>query len=666
MPPSQQATRNHASRIRKVVGQGMRGFASDLVSRSWARCMNDYGLDPVGGRLPSVLSHGALDERREQVAPLIDSARVAMDTLYRQLDDPGIAVVLVDKDGVILHLLSDPRLESDLAPLGMRPGAVWSEREAGTNGMGTCLVAARPVAIRRHDHFFCSYASLTCSATPVLDQDGEFAAVLNVTSRSALPQSHLLALIGMTARTIENRLLDTRYGHAYPIHFHGTHEHLYTVHEGKLMVDGDGVILAANRSALGQLGCASQSALRGRRLDEIFHGSLHDILQRSLRNSFHPVAVRRTNAATRFFAAAQYPRESVKRRPAGAAGKPKGPGAGAAGAQVERGDPYIAEQFAIASRVVSQGVPLVLRGETGAGKEIFAKALHCDGARGDGPFVAVNCGSLPESLIESELFGYRAGAFTGAQRQGRRGKVVQADKGTLFLDEIGDMPLALQARLLRVLDERQVTPLGTETPVDVDLQLISASHRNLVELVRSGQFREDLYYRLNGVEIVLPPLRERTDKLALIHHLIEEEAGAPLRIDADVRALLLGYAWPGNLRQLRHVLRTMVALRESDQLGIRQLPALLKRPVEDACAARAAAPFDPAVQRDPAHAAIDSLDPIQANERAVLLRTLEGHRWTISHVAKTLGISRNTLYRKLHRLHIPLSPDNPPPRAADN
>ena len=696
MPLSQQETRNHVSRIREVVGQGV---ASDLVSRSWVRCMKEYGLDPAGGRLPGVLTHSALTQRRDRAASLIDSARVAMTMLYQQLADPDVAVVLVDRDGVILHLLADPRLESELAPLGMRPGAVWSEQEAGTNGMGTCLAAEGPVAIQRHEHFYSAYASLICSAVPVLDQQGDFAAVLNVTSRSILPENHLLALIGMAARMIENRLLDTSFGHAHPVHFHSAPEHLYSVHEGKLMVDRDGFILAANRSALALLGYDNQSALRSRRLDEIFHSSLQDILQRSMRNSFHPVPVYRTNTSTSFFAAAQYPRESAASLASAGTDTHEAPGfeppastpqstpqsmpqsmpismpastpqsafassasavrmsATAAAAtplalrgshaRVELGDPRVAEQFAVASRVIARGVPLVLRGETGVGKEVFAKALHLEGARCGAPFVAVNCGSLPESLIESELFGYRAGAFTGAQRQGRRGKILQADKGTLFLDEIGDMPLALQARLLRVLDERQVTPLGSETPVDVDLQLISASHRNLVEMVESGQFREDLYYRLSGVEISLPPLRERADKLALIHRMIREEAGVDLRMEDEVQAVLFNYAWPGNLRQMRHVLRTMVALREGEVLRLRQLPALLQQPSPRRAAAAAA--------EGEVAPAWGALDPIQANERAVLLRLLDGHRWNISLVAKTLAVSRNTLYRKLHRLHIPLS-----------
>jgi transcriptional regulator of acetoin/glycerol metabolism len=270
----------------------------------------------------------------------------------------------------------------------------------------------------------------------------------------------------------------------------------------------------------------------------------------------------------------------------------------------------------------------------------------------------VNCASLPETLIESELFGYRAGAFTGAQRSGRRGKILQADGGTLFLDEIADMPLDLQARLLRVLDERQVTPLGTEETHPVDFQLISGSHRNLPALVREGRFREDLYYRLAGIELELPALRERSDKRELIHDLLKTEAGGEGSLSADAERLLMDYAWPGNIRQLRHVLRSAAALADGGPIKREHLPALILQPASmqghAAAAAPLAAPQAAAVASEEAAPAV-KLNPIQSNERQVLLQMLEQHRWNVSNVAKALDVSRNTLYRKLHKLHIEVS-----------
>jgi transcriptional regulator of acetoin/glycerol metabolism len=306
-------------------------------------------------------------------------------------------------------------------------------------------------------------------------------------------------------------------------------------------------------------------------------------------------------------------------------------------------DPRLQAHLATARRVIARGTPLLLRAETGAGKEVFARAVHTDSPRADGPFVAINCASLPETLIEAELFGYRAGAFTGAEKGGRRGKIAQADGGTLFLDEIGDMPLALQARLLRVLDERMVTPLGTDEPKPVDFQLISASHRHLSDMVAEGGFREDLYYRLAGIELQLPPLRERSDRAELIRDVLADEGRPDAEIHAAAWDLLMRHPWPGNVRQLHHVLRSAVALADGAPLTPDHFPTLALSP--------APAPGPAVGIEDDAPA----LSPEQAQERQELLERLAAQRWNVSHVAKALGVSRNTLYRRMHKLRIPVT-----------
>ncbi|WP_119157337.1 sigma-54-dependent Fis family transcriptional regulator [Caldimonas tepidiphila] len=657
----------HTDRILDVVQRGVRADEiSEVVASSWMRCLQDYRLHPDRAPRPPSCPVDELDERRERMADVIECARYEMTTLFQQLADPLSAVVLTDTDGVILHMVSSPEFADELKPVGFHVGAKWSEAEAGTNGMGTCLAAARPISVRQEDHFFTRFTSLTCSAVPIIDPSGRMAAVLDVTSRSNLMQQHVLVLLDMTARMIENRLLDRRFRHAHPVHFHTRPEFVYTLHEGRLALGQDGRILAANRSALFQLGVRSLAELNERRIDDFFETTLDDIVERSSAASFHPVVTYRVNGAHRFFA--------VARRPAGdgaaaalprrlAAARPLRPSAHAP----TSGDPILAAHLETARRVIARNTPVLLHGETGAGKEVFARAVHERSGHAGGAFVAVNCASLPESLIEAELFGYRAGAFTGAQRSGRRGKILQADGGTLFLDEIGDMPLDLQARLLRVLDERQVTPLGTEETHAVNFQLLSASHRKLAELVAEGRFREDLYYRLNGIELHLPPLRERADRRELIAKILREEAGGEAPgLTPEAEALLMAHPWPGNLRQMRHVLRTAVALSDGEPIGLPQLPSL-------AGGSPAAAPSQPApgtfaTPQLPAPEAAPSipeslpepapsgLNVIQSNERQVLLRLLEQHRWNVSNVAKALDVSRNTLYRKLHKLQIPVTP----------
>jgi transcriptional regulator of acetoin/glycerol metabolism len=294
--------------------------------------------------------------------------------------------------------------------------------------------------------------------------------------------------------------------------------------------------------------------------------------------------------------------------------------------RVACGDSSVAGSLELAQRLAGRNIPMLLIGETGSGKEVFARAVHILSHRYVGPFVAVNCASLPEPLIESELFGYRPGAFSGASKTGYRGRIVQADGGVLFLDEIGDMPVALQARLLRVLETLEVTPLGSDDAVHVDIQIISATHRDLEQSVRDGLFRGDLYYRLCGMRINLPPLRERGGRRALMATVLDEESRGKAVFAADALDALEHYNWPGNLRELRNTLRVALALAEQGVVRLEHLPPQI-------CGRLGAA-------------------PAEGDERSCLLREIERLRWNVSAVARTLGISRNTLYRRMRRLGI--------------
>jgi len=679
----------HADRVLDSVRSGIQERSSDVVTLSWIRCIEQYNLRPDQPHAPDVLARVPLEERRSRHAAVIECARYEMTTLYQQLADNEMGVVLTDTDGVILHMVSSPEFAAEVGPLGLRPGGIWSEAGAGTNGMGTCLAAGGPVSVRRDDHFYTQYTQLTCSAVPVYDPGGNIVAALDVTSRSLLMQQHILVLLGMTARMIENRLIDRQFRDAHPLHFHSRPEFVYTLHEGKLAVDEDGRVLAANRSAMFQLGLQSMDQIRTRRIEDLFQTSLADMLQRSASSSFHPVVTYGTDAALRFFAVARRPASQADAASAtpvsitadapalpSARGKSRPsllPRPSAPGFTIE--DPRITAQLETGRRVIARGTPVLICGETGSGKEVFARSLHESSEHATGAFVAINCASLPENLIESELFGYCAGAFTGAQRTGRRGKILQADGGTLFLDEIADMPLELQSRLLRVLDERRVTPLGTEETHAVDFQLISASHRHLLTLVREGRFREDLYYRLAGVEVQLPPLRDRSDKMELIRRVLATEGGSDASLSPEAERMLLAFAWPGNIRQLRHVLGTAAALADGMPItrhhlpalahnapsasGAEHLPALGGPGRSDGTLSSAAGVMPP----DPARIAhggegttgLARLNPIQANERQLLLQMLEQHRWNVSNVAKALDVSRNTLYRKIHKLQIEVS-----------
>jgi len=298
-----------------------------------------------------------------------------------------------------------------------------------------------------------------------------------------------------------------------------------------------------------------------------------------------------------------------------------------------------------ARRIADTNVSVLIQGPTGSGKEAFAHAIHLASQRAARPFIALNCAAIPETLIESELFGYKPGAFTGARREGLRGRIVQSSGGTLFLDEIGDMPLALQSRLLRVLEEREVVPLASETAIAVDLHVLAASHRNLREMIARGAFREDLYYRLNGITLELPALRERTDKERLIQHALAAETGngRPAAIERDALQSLLGYSWPGNIRELRNVIRTALAICEGGVIRALDLPREIRDTESSASTAIESAVRQTLPGGPPAESRL------QAAERAALLRAIEELHGNMSRVAAELGVSRNTLYRKIKR-----------------
>jgi transcriptional regulator of acetoin/glycerol metabolism len=322
-------------------------------------------------------------------------------------------------------------------------------------------------------------------------------------------------------------------------------------------------------------------------------------------------------------------------------------------------DPHMLRNVRSAYRIADSGVSVLIQGPTGSGKEAFAHAMHLVSRRAERPFVAVNCAAIPETLIESELFGYKPGAFTGARKEGMRGKILQSAGGTLFLDEIGDMPLSLQTRLLRVLEEQEIVPLGSETAIKVDLHVLAASHRNLREMIANGTFREDLYYRLNGITLELPALRDRADKERVIHHALAAETGngRPAAIEMDALQRLVAYPWPGNIRELRNVIRTALAICEGGVVREMDLP----REIREAAAlapntgAELTQGLSAGARTAGGREAAIPVNPLKAAERAALVRVIAECHGNMTRVAAQLGMSRNTLYRRMKRHAIPLA-----------
>ena len=642
-----QPTGTHARFIHSVIRGTARedgAKAPEHVKRSWLRCVNEYGLDPQSNAEPVVVSREALLLCKEQNAELVSFADTEMAHLYQQLAGSGHSIILTDREGVLLSYYGDPSFKRAASRAGLVLGAVWSERHGGTNGMGTCLFERAPVIIHRDQHFLTRNTGLTCCAAPVFDHRGELVAGLDASGESDRAQQHTLVLVNMSAQMIENRLFLHQFRDAFVVRFHSRPELVGTWSEGIIALGLDGAIVAVDRDAMFQLGCKSPAELIGAPLERVFNISLSALVARSHRKSFHPLPIYEARHGGRFFAIAQEPESrqwgTSATRTAVRAEHSISTASRSALDELNLGDLVMARNIQAAKRVASRDVPILLLGETGTGKELFARALHAASERAEKSFVAVNCAAIPEALVAAELFGYRPAPTAGAPREGHRGKIAQAHGGTLFLDDVGAVPLPIQAQLLHVLAEREMIALDTETPAKVDIRLVSAAHSGIEENVRRGAFREDLFYRLQGLVLNLPRLRDRTDRRELILHIFAQEAAATpsVSLGEEVIHALCAYQWPGNIRQLRNVLRAMIALRRADRLELRDVPP-------DYGLGPAAA--EPAPLPETA-----SLNALGKAERDALLRELELERGNISHVARKLGVSRNTLYRKMQRLQI--------------
>jgi transcriptional regulator of acetoin/glycerol metabolism len=636
----------HGKRVRSVVQNRIEraslaaAASGNCITKSWIRCLNDYRLDPDSRIDPEVVGHAELQERQDNLADLRTVAEGEMANLYQQLAGSGYAIMLTDRDGVLLNFFGDPGFTHAASKTGLMQGAIWSEQVQGTNGMGTCLAERRPVSVHQEEHYLSRNIGLSCAAAPIFNHAGELVAVLDASGESRLAQQHTLALVSASVQMIENRVFLHQFRDHYIVRFHNRPEFVGTLSEGAIALSVTGQVLAATRRALLLLGFPGPAEVVGRDITELFNISFTGLVDCSVKKAFHPVPIFENRNGARFFAVSYAP---VQRAPRQAT--PVAPAADTALDRLHFGDPQLVHNVQVAKRVAERNVPVLLLGETGTGKEMFAQALHRASSRAHKPFVAINCASIPEALIESELFGYVPGAFTGARKEGHAGKILHANGGTLFLDEIGDMPVSLQTRLLRVIEEREVVPLGGEAPVKLDIRLVSATHCDLQAKIAAKEFREDLFYRLHGVSITMPPLRTRCDRRALILHLAaqESEGDGVVVLDEALLGALEQHPWPGNLRQLRHVLRGMIALRETDRLTLADLPpGFGARVAPDVAVSPGAGATPPG----------DALNPLESAERQALVQELTRHGWNMSTLARQLKISRNTLYRKVQRLNI--------------
>lgn len=605
------------------------------VVRAWERCLSEYMLEPDADPPSEYVNSGILDERRAQLGSLTEIARTEMRRLFKQIAPSRYLLLLTDAEGLILEMLCEPGDEDSLRRVDLAPGFIWDERHEGTNGPGTCLHDRRPTLVHRAEHFFARNVSMTCSAAPLWGPNGDLLGVLDASyfdcTDSRQSQVPTLALVNTSSRIVEQAYFSSSFRNCWILRFHEQMELVNQLPAAMLAVDENGIVRAADSAAPGRLGLDGFDGIIGRSIDDLFEISTTRFY---LDARAHPHQVWPTTNCSggQVYVGIRPPQESstialpTKGRVTPRASQ-------RANLSAHRlGDPAMAHNVWCAERVMNRDIHILLQGETGTGKDSFARAIHQSGERHDKPYIALSCAAIPESLIESELFGYDAGAFTGARAGGMRGKVVAAHGGTLFLDEIGDMPLSLQARLLRLLEEKEVTPLGRSRPITVDIRVISATNRDLGRMVQEGGFRNDLYYRLGALVLTMPPLRDRDDIATLIRTIAaEENSGLPIDFTSDAWAALLAYRWPGNIRELRNMLATALALADGKCIERWHLGFGLSENTHVEISAAAAT------------------KPLATAERDRLLRELEQRHWNATATAAALGISRNTLYRKLRK-----------------
>ena len=618
------------------AGEVGEGLIAPALRRSWDRS-RQFGLAPTG-RAPGAPHASAaqlaraLDRQRELVA----HARPMMEFLFEQTRDTGSMVILADAQGTLLQALGDAGFAQRAERVALRPGASWHEQWRGTNAIGTALADGEPVVVHAGEHYLERNGFLTCTAAPVIDSAGRLVGVLDISGDHRGYHRHTLALVRLAARTVEQKLFDVHHAASLRLRLHAQPEGIGSVSEGLLALTDDGWLIGANAAAMAMLG-VKRAQVGASTIEHLLQLDLGTLLAWSGQQAGAPRLVRRHDGGV-LWARVEASRNVLAGRSGHVAARLPAATPADPLAALDTGDAAMHAATSRVRRVLDKPIALLLQGESGVGKEVFARAMHASGMRREAPFVAVNCAALPEALIEAELFGYRPGAFTGAARDGAPGRIREAHGGTLFLDEIGDMPLALQARLLRVLQDRQVQPLGGGKPVAVDFRLVCATHRELRDEMGKGRFREDLYYRLNGLTLQLPPLRERQDKALVAARMLGSILpGRELQFAPELAAAMSSYHWPGNLRQLHNALQTACAMLDDSDVRIEwaHLPDDLADDLR--CAT-------------PPRVDVDEAADLRARAAHTVEQTVQACAGNLSDAARRLGISRNTLYRKLREI----------------
>ncbi|MED0676540.1 sigma-54-dependent Fis family transcriptional regulator [Aneurinibacillus thermoaerophilus] len=601
------------------------------LKKSWERSRM-YNVDPAVAR-DAILGASEFKQYREQKEAFLREMKPTLERLANWLKSSGSVVVICDTAGYILKSMGDPVFLNETKKIHVVEGACWSEQVRGTNSAGTVIVEQKPLAVVGREHYLEENHILYCAASPIFDPHGRLLAVLNVSGYHEKYHPHILGMVDVIAREIEDRILIHRSDKQILISLYPEHKQNQ---QALLAVNHDGVLTGTNREAREMLQL-DKSTIGNVHLSELI-SDVQRLLQRHDKICSNDIFALqdKTKEQSRWMASVlidmrphfNAPLEKRNSKQATSLRTP------CTFANLYGNDRSFQTAIHLAKKAAATDYTILITGESGTGKDMVSQAIHQASLRSGKPFVAINCGAVTKSLLESELFGYEAGAFTGAKQSGHPGKFELAHGGTLFLDEIAEMPPEMQVALLRVLQDFTITRVGGTKPIRVDVRIIAATHTDLWKKVQDGSFRADLFYRLQGIHITLPPLRKRSDRLEIARFLLrniqEELQKETLSLSPAAERLIENYAWPGNIRQLTGALREAAFLADSSMIDLVHFPSYI---LSD---------YTPHVNKH-----VSSLKQL---ENHAIMETLQKTGGNISQTARILGIGRNTLYRKLKKI----------------
>lgn len=614
------------------------------IAASWQRCRR-LGIDQRAPKPPVKLDAAQLAAVREENKLLVETALPFMHFLKNAVKGSGFILVLTDRNGIVLEVFGDDRILEMARDNNYVAGCSRAEAEVGTNAISLALSERKAVQLTGPEHYNVRHHHWTCASAPVLSPDDELLGTVTLSGETINAHRHTLGMVISAAEAILERL---RERHAQRRHSQVDallSSVLTSISEAIVAIDGTGTVTHINSSAARMLAARPEHVV-GKGIIKLFPSNpeiVHVLDDRRETGALEvmggaqqqvyavtPYIMRKDGTVDGAILAVREQREFLKE-----VREVSGFNAVFDFNDIIGASTSLVEQIKLARIAAQQSARILIVGETGTGKELFAQAIHNCSPRRDGPFVAINCAAIPRELLESELFGYKGGAFTGSRKGGQLGKLELAEGGTLFLDEISQMPVDLQAKLLRVLQDGMVTRLGDTKPIRVNARIVAATNEDLYEKSCSGGFRQDLYFRLSVVELRLPPLRERHGDIPLlVEHILERiarkcEKGHLTLSEAAMDQLYRAH-WPGNIRELENVLEMAAIVCDDGVIAPQHIAYRMK-----------------SLPASPQHATLLTMQPMREVEIELIRATMKELNGNIALVSRRLGISRSTIYRRM-------------------